>query len=852
MFQSLIIYIASLGGFLFFSNLTGIFLATIPRIAFGAIAILIIPGSLLGQHILPSTLRNILSSSILGLILAIFQIQALFVLGLALDIHVPLLIWMVLTNVVLFLILLSSHVLSKQKNEIKSFFVIGLNKTLLGIITVSFLIRILMAVFSIGAISPDACVYADYARSMIDGDFLTHVQYDSAVYELWNGFEYAFHQAFVYLFAVSWLLAPPTSSGPILILIIIGTLLVYSVYELTKSFFGEIPATTVAFIISINPLYVFHSAVAYGPEITSLLFIIFGILLLNHEEANAPTQFLAGLMFGLVDVIWYANFYMLVIIIPIFLLITRREEKSNLVTALLVFPTLFLARAFFDSVLFFYCLIVSVLILLSVVSIKSDKSNMKYPLAIYCGTILVIILWRGILQTMLILTGNPIAILVNQSHSVPLMVIVPIIEFLTSPFTLILVLQFIGFSIFHITPAILLFIFSVIYYRKRDRNLVGLVVLGVFGLAGTFFVFASLSAAKTLLELIYLYSDSRFFISPVLFFVISLGSLFQFILKEANEISFRNVVRHRGQKQEKQISTILIIIMIGFVPCFALTRTGIDLVQIEKRYAWQGLVDEIRGIGTADSFYLVERAGEFTWLTNRQSMRMRFSEPGIPSYQAYSHLLSRVEYYDLDYIMLDLYTIARWNTAIDLLQNPLEKGDAIPADVDDLTQYIESNQTKTITSFILRGQTPPNSEGDHVRIYEVGLANYEMTETVEITNSSWIAGNGGNFIEYEDYTHIAIGYNQNYTFVRRALGPDLNMGLSRGFLVFDFKNATATIARIEVYNPNNEIIQSAMRVEDNLYYCMLGNVVVGDIIIVLEGVPGDYADFNSVSVWQGI
>jgi hypothetical protein len=177
----------------------------------GLLGFIILPGGLLVSLVLPVKNRNIGTSFIMGLILVILEIQTLFSLLLVVEPLWNLAISLSISSSLLCIGLLIILTSKNTNANLFTVFSLGEHRSISRILFVALIIRIGMLVIAQGSIAPDAALYADYARNMLDLQFQSSVTNDPAVIDLWSDLQYIDHQAFSYIFAVSLLLFPYTT-----------------------------------------------------------------------------------------------------------------------------------------------------------------------------------------------------------------------------------------------------------------------------------------------------------------------------------------------------------------------------------------------------------------------------------------------------------------------------------------------------------------------------------------------------------------------------------------------------------------------------------------------------------------
>jgi hypothetical protein len=208
------------------------------RLLPGFVALIVTPGVVLSMA-LPKSLRNLGFTVVLGLLLNTILVQIQISLKLLFDITIPLYAWLLIVNTAI--VLFGLGILWLTDNEDSDNIELGfkVDSTLAFILIFALVLRVVLMGFGAQSIAPDASLYSDYARSILDGSFQTNVIGDNRVYTLWNQTDYSFHQGLTYLFALSWLLLTPGISGPTLILTLSGVFLIVIAFNITSFYFSK-------------------------------------------------------------------------------------------------------------------------------------------------------------------------------------------------------------------------------------------------------------------------------------------------------------------------------------------------------------------------------------------------------------------------------------------------------------------------------------------------------------------------------------------------------------------------------------------------------------------------------------
>jgi hypothetical protein len=316
-------------------------------------------------------------------------------------------------------------------------------------------------------------------------------------------------------------------------------------------------------------------------------------------------------------------------------------------------------------------------------------------------------------------------------------------------------------------------------------------------------------------------------------------------------------IQQHHEKSEKLSKSVdrkgvilLAIILAGFIPGYATFPLGLDLTNIETRYGWNYLPEVVEGVGNQDSLFLVDRAREFAWLTERKSVVLEFSQIGLSNIGASLELEALFANFDTDYLIMDGYTVAHWKTLDYFLFSPLAIHSSMILDIQHLVDLESQNSTGEVSSLHLEAATEPNHYGRYTRIYSLGISEFNKIQSIELDDVGWTASNNGTITNSTDGYTLTIGQGAYYTNTWREDRFDLDLSINSGFLLFQVENTTANLARIEVWDGTGEFLAYAERISDGLYACPVGEVVIGDIRFVIEGDQGDYVLIESISVWE--
>ena len=816
----------------------GLFLISILRFASGFLSILLFPGIIVANIILDDEHKSLPISLIIGIVLQILLVQALYLCTIAFGIQIPLFLWSSVNTMVVFsfCIIWTWHIDSHA--TLHSATRLDMNKPILIIVGLGFVLRIALWFIAEGSIAPDAALYADFARSIMEGNFTSSVIGDISVNLVSDNIAYLSHHTFTYIFAISWLLAVPTVSGPTIILVIIGTLLIYPTYKITKHFFGEQAATWVSLIVAIHPLFIFHSAVAYGPEIVSLLLVmVVGLLLLNGTETSPKSLILAGILIGLIEAIWYSNFYLICMIalaIPI-ITVARGNSHQYLFLGFLVIALL--AKIFYLYLLLFLSL--WILLLVSIVVIHRLKPSLMLSKAIpfYLAILSCTLIFR---------LPNQVRALITSS-SKPGLGANPASYLVDIPGLVDTTIRFLAFLAFYLTPTLII-VLLVSFVRGRYRKEVtAFTLFGLIASIGTVFAFSKISGS---LQPLYIFSDSRFFMFITILMIIASGAFFSNLDILSANMSGSNTSGKKLLKHNWKSICVLAILGISMVPGYLAMPWGMASIDIEERYAWDGLPTIINPIGNSDSRFIVDRAREFSWFTGRNSVVLDLTDFHLGEINASRELLTLLRDSNASYILIDDYTIARWGVFEYLLRDPIAVGHSTILDHSAVIAQRQNNFTNPIYSCTLVGQTQPNFLGIVSRVYQFSNDSYFRSNNIQLIDAGWAASNEGLISNSSGEIHLTVGPGATYTNTWRPNGPNLGLEVNGGYLLFDIEDAGARIVQIEILNNNGALAAYAEKSIDGIYYCPLGDIEIGDIRIVIEGNPGDSVIIKSISAWE--
>jgi hypothetical protein len=285
------------------------------------------------------------------------------------------------------------------------------------------------------------------------------------------------------------------------------------------------------------------------------------------------------------------------------------------------------------------------------------------------------------------------------------------------------------------------------------------------------------------------------------------------------------------------------------IPTYIGIPSGLGLIDYQERYGWTDLKTVVDANVNLDAVILADRATELAWIVDRKIVTLTLSEKDLGYRKAGIEISEFVSSYQITHMLMDTFTYARWNAMSYLIEDPLSIGGIVP-----LSVVVPSNLYGTITTVALQSMhliasTEMNSIGGFARIYEFGNSNFTKFWSGNIIGP-WIASHSGNISETDDGVKISISENGNYTNTYIPGAADFNLRIDGGFLLFNVTGGTANMTGITLWDSNRRNMGFAEQIIPGLYYFPVGEVIIGDIWIALEGPPESYIILESISAWQ--
>ncbi|TXT54866.1 MAG: membrane protein of unknown function [Candidatus Thorarchaeota archaeon] len=797
------------------------------------LSLVLFPGMVISTQVVPKKYQGLGMSSGIGIAIAILEIHIGFLTKLSIGFSFPVSILLPTINIV---VMLGAYITKDEEIDkmLPNTLRIPKNKAIILVIIFGFFLRVILAFLNYNALSPDGALFANYANGILSGSYDTTLIDDVSVYNLWNGVQYIIHQGYAYALAVSFLMLPPFDVGPVIILPIIGIILALIGIHLVNALYGEVSAIFASVLLSFNPLLIFHSTVGYGPEILSILFLLIFAVLFFHKKHDIKTLSFAGILLGLIDVIWYSNFYIVSIIIPFMAYgMLKLDRREFFLISILMMSILLLKILFRLTIIYYVGISTVILSLFILLNIQSFASFREFS-AFIGLTLAIITLWRFPLQ---VINSIPTQNTITET---------PIIPIIFSPIPIEVTLSFVFFFIFHVSLPILI-ISGIVLWRGRSERNISLLLSCLVVALGTLKVFSVIPGS---LQIFYIYSDSRFFILMSTLMVFIACSYLRSI--EVPEISSIELSLHfLSRENNRKILGVCLISMVGFIPGFLMMPTGYDLIQLEKRYGWAGIEDAIEQIGNEDTKFLVDRAREFAWITHRQTVVLELTKAGLTDAEAEQQILQLVNRFNVEYLVIDRITVARWGVFESLLFDAMEINSSIPLDYAPASQ-INDNESVMLQSVKLVDELRSSSGHIDVRIFQFSNITYAATDVKVITPNQWEAGNNGTLSFIDDYTILTIGQNRNYTFTTVKDDYSLDWHVKTGFVSLRVSEINATITRVSIWDDSENLLGCAFQIDESLWIFDVGNIEIGDIKIVIQGEANCSISIGQISNWQSV
>jgi len=320
----------------------------VARLMIGLFGLIFLPGFIFTTIALDEENVNIGSSLILGFMLQLLNVYAIWMFHIF---YTP------VNFALLMYILTIIEVISVMVLSYKRRLILRIDKILnkLELDPVLVVVIILYLVMSLywqqwaPAPHSDGAAYLDMARNVVNhGAFYSNMLLPK---NTWSYVVYSSgmhtHMFGYFAIALFFMLGDVSLLSAKIMLIFTGMLVIMLLYELTKKLFNVNVARLAALITAISPELLTHVGLVGGPEVPSALFILFTIYLLVYAPSS-KRKIRMALMAGLsLFIAWYAwefNFFVMLTFLPfLFMYIASTHKEFNFIDTLF---SLFLLASF--------------------------------------------------------------------------------------------------------------------------------------------------------------------------------------------------------------------------------------------------------------------------------------------------------------------------------------------------------------------------------------------------------------------------------------------------------------------------------------------------------------------------
>jgi hypothetical protein len=348
----------------------------------------------------------------------------------------------------------------------------------------------------------------------------------------------------------------------------------------------------------------------------------------------------------------------------------------------------------------------------------------------------------------------------------------------------------------------------------------------------------------------YLYTSARFLLVIIaLSLMLSAITIGGIITKSESYLK-----QGMGPIEGRHIATgiCLALVLVSFVPGYAQTPSHLKYINPKERYNWEGIETAVSDLGGPENVFLVDRAREFAWLTDRKTASLILPEKQLEALRATEALNNLSQRFSADYLVMDAYTIAHWDTLNHLLSIPMVAQQDIPLNISTLLQPNSLGTQIALDSLHLEEYTEQSEADKQTRIFRFLKSEFNRVWYTENLGSEWLASGTGTIINATRNNQLIIGENETYTNTWRRADDSLNVDINGGFMLIEVEEVNATIPRVTVKNATYEYSAQADKLSNSVYYYPLGDFTVGDIRVVCEGDPGDRIIIKSMSIWQAV
>ena len=717
----------------------------------------------------------------------------------------------------------------------------SLHNPTLYIFLVAFILRFVFSTYNSASILPDASLYLDTARSLATkGVLSSNVIYDETFLRLTTS-GLIDHVFVVFVFAFFFSVSNISISSALVAVVSLGAFLIYPLYDFSRILFGRGTAIIAATIVSVAPVFLYFSSILFGPEISSLLFVLTGFYLLIDNgigRRSVLILLLAGTMIGISEEIWFPQFYFVVLFIPILITLFYSDNFANKKTIIgsfvggVLFFTYVIALKTY-SLYFIYIPITIAEIILFFFSSRFSK-DIRYYLSMTVGVLIAptfTIVRHYILPSQVVGT-------VQKAISVGL--IPSIINAFTTFFKGSLMEGIPNYASYITNYAsiviVLMFLLSFLITDKFKPKIIlaALVFLN--------FVFVSMIPPPSYPQ--YLASQGRYYLMPVALMIIG-GSFFAFEIARKALSSFH--------KSKKILYAIAVFVFLSaIVACFFVPAYQTNIKEISQQnpityYGWsKSMLNWIKANTTNQDVFLTDRARELAWFTNRQTVSIENSNLKSTNID-YATLASIYHQFNASYLIVDNYFLWTFPQLKDLYYsaaNPIGTL-FLPRDV--------------FLSSLIGG---PNSLQGYKLVFSdssttFGIWKLESSSTlslnstyIDLLSDSWTL-NQGNISRSQNGYQLTIGEGNNYAFTHstKPLNVVLDNQSTRMFVwnITDIHNAT--IARIEFWNASGDQVLTLLPpTQTGIWSTTINVASFSDMRIVITGGSGSYVNIEWIAI----
>lgn len=700
-------------------------------------------------------------------------------------------------------------------------------------------VRLALMMIGSTAVSPDAGMFFDYAREIESGQFRSHVIGDLGALSRGPFVDEVYHQSTGFLFAISYMLMPWSGDSPTILLVITGSLVVVGVYGILSLLFGLRCAYIGALIIAMQPTLAYFSAIANGASSFSLSFVVYLALLLIAKDGTSRRRLASiGVFIGLIESIWFLNFYQAIFLICATSLIAGVPDRKKSVLVSVFLICALISRQVMQNTIIYLAIWSFVFASFPVARLLRRDVRWHEYWPLFASTFFVFELFYLPAQIAQYAQYYPVN-MIALTLFVRVLTSFPSVEYLAAMGV---------FLLWHITPPVVVLAIGSLVLRGKERNEKLLAWIAVISTAMTVGAMSTFEP----IELQYYYTSPAYALLAVLLVTI-MGAVALNRIDSAKSIDIGEAADITWESPKKTPFRIkaTAIILVCFIPGFVVGVYRIDFVRPDSRYGWQGVASWIETNTTIGDKIVVDRARELAWLTGRYSVALDSMNTSFPTEWGALRAVQQLgTQYSASLFLLDHYTVARLNRFSFLLNGNLKPNLAIPTNASQLADAANKTSVSNVTSMYLTAQTQPNSDGYYVRMFRFVMSDFFALWHLTVLDPGWGAANGGTLTNETGHTRLEIGSGRNSSCTWRPGGYDLNVSVDTGFFLCSVQEEGALVDSIVIMDESGNVTQRAEPLGNGLYYCLLGQVIVGDIQIRINGLAGEGVLIESIGLWE--